>query len=249
MKKIDNYASLKKLSLSVDALRRAMDAIISGTTPDHGKWGAFKSYARTYNKFAVDYIELSGIRNSVNTYETENMRDSVNLTWPLQKQIFDQIYADTLILSSLLSEFDIGVSASISEIQDMLVANLRKVIFQPPHREVDIQNAIEVLLVGRGYQKSVDYDRETGRVKFSGKEFVPDFVFPNYQLVLEVKLIREKTHISRSIEEMSADIPAYLSIYKSILFCIYDMGEIRDMSEIQAGIQNRDGVRVLIVKH
>ncbi len=131
----------------------------------------------------------------------------------------------------------------------MLVANLRKVIFQPPHREADIQNAIEVLMVGRGYQKSVDYDRETGRVKFSGKEFVPDFVFPNYQLVLEVKLIREKTHISRSIEEMSADIPAYLSIYKSILFCIYDMGEIRDMSEIQAGIQNRDGVRVLIVKH
>ncbi len=89
MKKIYNYASLKKLSLSVDALKRAMDAITSGTTPDHGKWGAFKSYARTYNKFAVDYIGLSGIRNSVNTYETENMRDSVNLTWPLQKQIFD----------------------------------------------------------------------------------------------------------------------------------------------------------------
>ena len=63
MKKIDNYASLKKLSLRVDALRRAMDVIISGTTPDHGKWGAFKSYTWTYNKYAVDYIELSGNRN------------------------------------------------------------------------------------------------------------------------------------------------------------------------------------------
>ena len=57
-----------------------------------------------------------------------------------------------------------------------------------PDREVEIQNGIEVLIVGRGMATGTDYDRETGRVKTSGKESIPDFVFPNLKLCLEVKL-------------------------------------------------------------
>jgi len=51
----EQVSLLKKLSVRVDALRRAMDAVMSGTTPDRGKWGAFKNYARAYNAFATQY--------------------------------------------------------------------------------------------------------------------------------------------------------------------------------------------------
>jgi REase_DpnII-MboI len=142
-----------------------------------------------------------------------------------------------------------GNIASISEIQDLLVANLRKVIFKTPENEVDVQNAIESLLIGRGYQKPMDYDRETGKVKFSGKEFIPDFVFRSYDLALEAKLIKAKQQISNCIEEMSADIPAYLSAYKTLLFCVYDLGAIRDVNEFQDGLQRQSGVRVCVIKH
>jgi hypothetical protein len=149
----------------------------------------------------------------------------------------------------LLAAYDTGVSASISEVQDLLVANLRKVIFSKPERETDVQNAVEALLVGRGYQKSIDYDREAGKLKFSGKEFIPDFIFPNFHLALEIKLIKERAHISKCVEEMSADVPAYLSKYKSILFCVYDLGEIRDVNDFQEGLQKQDGVRICVIKH
>jgi hypothetical protein len=48
------------------------------------------------------------------------------------------------------------------------------------------------LLIGRGFTKGIDYDRETGRVKVSIKEVVPDFVFPKLGLALEVKLSTDK---------------------------------------------------------
>jgi hypothetical protein len=237
---------LKKLAVRVDALRRAMDAVMGGTTPDRGKWGAFKDYARAYNTLAAEYKRVTGEQN-VSTYNLEKMKGSA--VWSVQKRIFDTIYADTLMLSGLLYAYDVGISASISEIQDLLVANLRKVIFKTPENEVDVQNAIESLLIGRGYQKPMDYDRETGKVKFSGKEFIPDFVFRSYDLALEAKLIKAKQQISNCIEEMSADIPAYLSAYKTLLFCVYDLGAIRDVNEFQDGLQRQSGVRVCVIKH
>ena len=69
---------------------------------------------------------------------------------------------------------------------DFLQANLRKAVFVTPEREMEVQNGIESLIVGRGMAKGTDYDRETGRVKTSGKESVPDFIFSNLKLCLEV---------------------------------------------------------------
>ena len=51
----------------------------------------------------------------------------------------------------------------------------------------DVAHAIESLMVGRGMAKGIDYDRETGPVKTSGKESVPDFIFPNLKLCLAAR--------------------------------------------------------------
>lgn len=244
----EQVSLLTKLAIMVDALRRAMDAIMGGTTPDHSKWRASMNYARAYNKLAAQYKMVTGDR-SVTTYNIDKMKMARKTVWPVQKEIFDTVYADTLMLSGLLSAFDIGISASISEIQDLLVAHLRSVIFRRPEGEVEVQNAIKSLLIGRGYQKPMNYDRETGKVKFSGREFTPDFIFKSYDLALEVKLIKSRGDVSKCVEEMSADIPAYLSVYKHLLFCVYDLGEIRDVNEFQDGLQKQAGVRVCVIKH
>ena len=86
-------------------------------------------------------------------------------------------------------------------------------------------------------------------MKFSGREFVPDFIFKKLNLALEVKLIKTKPQVATCVEEMSADTTAYLSAYQNLLFCVYDLGEIRDANEFQEGLQNKVGVRVCVIKH
>jgi hypothetical protein len=243
----DKRIRLKGMFVRVDGLRRAMETVMTGTTPDTGKWGTFNSFARAYNSLATQYIAETGDR--VNIYDFSKLKGWSDTVWPIQKHIFDMIYADTLILSGILSEYDVGESASVSAILDMLVANLRKGIFTKPERELEVQNAIEILLIGRGYQKGINYDREAGKVKFSGKEFIPDFIFPDLSLALEVKLIRDKSQRSSCIEEMSADATAYTSMYNNVLFCVYDNGAIRDVNEFQNGLEKKSGVRVCVIKH
>ncbi len=42
---------------------------------------------------------------------------------------------------------------------------LRTVIFDKPQKEIEVQNAIEALLLGRGLNKGIDYDRESGKLE------------------------------------------------------------------------------------
>ena len=62
---------------------------------------------------------------------------------------------------------------------------LRKVIYEIPEKELTVQNGIESILVGYGLSKGIDYDRETGRVKVSAKETIPDFIFDRLNLALD----------------------------------------------------------------
>ena len=122
-------------------------------------------------------------------------------------------------------------------------------MFSEPALEVEVQNAIEQLLIGRGYQKGIDYDREVGRVKVSIKEVIPDFIFPRLGLALEVKLSKDKSKSRQIVDEINADIQAYSAKYAFILFVVYDLGSIRDEDEFKHDLQATDGVSVIVVKH
>ena len=120
--------------------------------------------------------------------------------------------------------------------------------FEKPQREVEVQNAIESLLLGRGLSKGSDYDRETGKFEFSGKEYIPDFIIPKLQLCIEVKLLRDGRK-SKVIEEISADITAYAKQYERQLFVVYDLGVIQNEEEFRRDIENAGNVKLIIVKH
>jgi uncharacterized membrane protein len=98
-------------------------------------------------------------------------------------------------------------------------------------------------------QRGSDYDRETGRVKVSIKEVVPDFILPKLGLALEVKLTKHEQRAKEVVDEINADIRAYSQRYQAILFLVYDLGTIRDETEFRQGLEQVGSVEVLVVKH
>ena len=127
--------------------------------------------------------------------------------------------------------------------------SLRATVFSTPQKEIEIQNALEALLVGKGMQKGIDYDRESGKFEFSGKEYIPDFIIPKLNLCIEVKLVKSGRK-SQVIEEINADITAYSKKYDRQTFVVYDLGSIRDEVEFKRDIENAgNNIKVIIVKH
>ena len=118
-----------------------------------------------------------------------------------------------------------------------------------PFTEVQIQNAIEQLFIGKGLVKGIDYGRETGRVQVSIKEVVPDFILYKLNLAIEVKLSKSRTKSKTIVDEINADILAYGKQYRNILFVIYDLESIRDEDEYKKDLDNGNNVRLVIIKH
>ena len=137
----------------------------------------------------------------------------------------------------------------VVDIADFLQANLRRAMHARPERERDVQDTLEKLLIGRGLEKGVEYDREVGRVKFSSKEFIPDFILPTLETAIEVKLLKEQREVGGLVDQINADIQAYLQKYRRVVFVVYDLGVLRDEVEFRRDIETTDGVKVIVVKH
>lgn len=132
---------------------------------------------------------------------------------------------------------------------NLIQNRLRLLLHKVPETEKDVQNALENLFVGYGWNKGEEYDRETGKFIFAGREYIPDFIVQRMNLCLEVKLLKNGKK-SKVIEEINADITAYSKEYKRLLFIVYDLGVIRDENEFIRDIENaKENVRVLIIKH
>lgn len=182
------------------------------------------------------------------TFNVDNMPGLADTVWPEQKKILEQVLVCTKMLySSLEGSIDLA-DDEFDDLENFIGSRLRAVIFDRPQREVEVQNAIGSLLLGRGWNKGIDHDRETGKLEFSGKEYIPDLIVPKLQLCIEVKLLREDRK-SQIIEEISADITAYSKQYERLRFVVYDLGTIQNEEEFKRDIENVGNVKVVIVKH
>ena len=177
------------------------------------------------------------------------MQSHMDTIWPIQKEIMESVFLSTGMLLTYLESATAFAESEFDNIENFIKSNLRATIFATPQREVEIQNAIETLLIGKGMQKGIDYDRESGKFEFSGKEYIPDFVIPKLNLCIEVKLLKDGRK-SRVIEEINADITAYSKKYDRQAFVVYDLGNIRDEVEFRRDIENAgNNIKVIIVKH
>lgn len=144
---------------------------------ESGRYSAFKTYAEEYTNIVyliAEKLDLSA--EKLRVYDVENMKGWGDTVWPQQKGVIDSIVVYIDILISLLENEVDFVDDEYSNLENFLKTKLRTVMFEPPSKEKEVQNAIEMLLVGKGWNKGIDYDRESGKFEFSGKEYIPDFI-------------------------------------------------------------------------
>ncbi|MEU0499295.1 hypothetical protein [Mycobacterium sp. NPDC006124] len=246
----DVTSQLAQCLRSASALLDAMDATMRDSSPsDIWRYSSFGTFARKYNQVVELANSIEPIAAPVDTFNLERMPSSTNTLAMQQQELFEAVRANLHILKAYLTD-RVGLRSDlVIEIADFLQASLRRAVLKTPERERDVQDTVETLLIGRGLEKGTDYDREVGRVKVSSKETIPDFVLAPLKLAIEVKLLRDTASVSRVVDEINADILGYGKFYESIVFVVYDLGNIRDELEFRRDLESAMGVRVVVVKH
>lgn len=240
---------LREALLTVTALKTSMEHALRSDPKAMWPHWSYRHYMRKYNDVVAYVRTLAPITAPIDVYDLDKVRHPGDLVMPQQKELFESVHANLAILEAWLSaRVDLPAERAES-LKNFFEANLRKAIFETPSQEREIQNAIEQLLIGRGLTKGLDYDRESGRVKVSIKEVVPDFILPKLSLAIEVKLAKTDTKAKAIVDEINADIQAYGRSYAHLLFVVYDLGTIRDTLEFTRDLESVAGVEVIVVKH
>jgi hypothetical protein len=241
-------ARLSALIAQTKALMRAMDQSVAAHNQEFARYQGFKMYARRYNLLAQQAVPFLESTVIVNTFDIDKLTDPNDLVWSVAKTMFDAVYAEVSMLHAALEgQYDFAEAKNI-ELKDFFESSLRRAVFRAPQAEKEIQDVVEQLLIGRGFKKGVDYDRETGRVKYSGKEFVPDFIFFPADMFIEVKLIKRADQTKTAVEEINADLVAYRTKYSRGIFVVYDLGFLQDVSEFARSIEQNMDVFVCVIK-
>ena len=232
-----------------EALADAMAAAVSGRS-DTWRFVSYRQFMRKYNELAELASSIEPIDAPLDLWDLTRVPDIGDTLAMQQGAYFENVRANLAILIAYLTNRVRPKQRQVSEITDFLQANLRRATLRQPERERDVQDTVEQLLIGRGLEKGLDYDREVGRVKVSSKEVIPDFILPLLKTAIEVKLVKEPSATGRVVDEINADIRAYGLQYDSVVFVVYDSaGVIRDEAEFRRDLEDADGVRVLVVKH
>ena len=238
------YSQAKTLKSNVEG------ALHDSATPPHSRYVGYKLFAESFNRLARETEGILGLKpNSFTSFLTNNMGDYLNTLWGTQKQIVEAVALETGMLLTYIEDATDFAEDEFENISYFIKGSLRASMFSLPEKEKEVQDNIERLLIGKGLIKGIDYDRETGKFEFSGKEFIPDFIMPKINLCIEVKLLKDNKR-SRIIDEINADITAYSTKYERVMFVVYDLGVIRDENEFRRDIENSgENIKVLIVKH
>lgn len=240
---------LREFLLYTQAIMTSMRNSVEGDEKNVWRFSSYREYMRKYIQLFNEVNEILPINSLVDLYHLEAVPTETKTIAVQQKTYFDSVFTNLSILKSFLeSKLDFQEN-EVNNLKNFVQINLRRVIMKEPEDENDIQNGIEQLLIGKGMSKGIDYDRETGRVKVSIKEVVPDFIFPRLSLALEVKFCKNKSKAKAIVDEINSDIRAYAKGYSQQIFVVYDMASIRDESEFKQDIENQKDVHLVIVKN
>lgn len=245
---LDRTKEIKLLIYQAKTLKENISrALNDSATAAHSRYVSFRTYADMYNNIANEAAKLFNVQFT--SFNTKAMQGHMDTVWGIEKEIMEAVALYTDMLLTYLESTTDFAEDEFDNISNFIKSKLRPTIFAIPEKEVEIQNALEVLLIGRNLSKGIDYDRESGKFEFSGKEYIPDFILPKMNLCIEVKLLREGKR-SQIIDEINADITAYSTKYERIMFVVYDLGVIRDEVEFCRDIENAGtNIEVIIVKH
>jgi len=245
----------KKLKELLSFCTVTMDAMVfSARGEDVWRFSSYRDYARKYDQL-IDYLKQVLDHNiPVDCYDLSKIKSPFDTIAMEQKSIFDSVYTNLSIVKAfleneLITNNELGnKNDEAVVIKDFFQGNLRKAVSQMPENEKQVQDIVENLLIGRGFLKGIDYDREVGRVKVSIKEVVPDFILYKLNMAIEVKLSKDKAKSKAIVDEINADIRTYSKKYSHLLFIVYDFGSIRDETEFKQDIESPH-TALIVVKH
>lgn len=247
---LEETRQVKIMLNQIKALKDTIESILfNSNSVEHSRYVSYKQMATIYNDYADIVKNNFKIQGQFYTFNTDNMAGYMDTLWGSQKSILEQVLVCTKMLYALVEGNIDFVEDEIENYDNFIFNRLRSCLFKAPDTEKEVQNALETLLIGKGLNKGQDYDRETGKFNFSGREYIPDFIIPKLKLCIEVKLLKDTNKKSKIIEEINADITAYSKEYANLLFVIYDIGIIRDEIEFKRDIENAGNVKLVIVKH
>lgn len=183
---LEETRKIKVLLNQIRALRDTIQSILDNKeSVEYARYSAFRDMASIYNDLSKQAKTLTKMSSVHYSFNTDKMRGYVDILWPESKGILEQVLVATKMLYATL-EGDIDFADDeFDNLENFLKSSLRTVIFNRPEKEIEVQNAIESLFLGLGMNKGTDYDRETGKFKFSEKEFIPDFIIPNTKSILK----------------------------------------------------------------
>ena len=255
MKKDEKKQELENILAMARALLSSMDTVIKSIPESNHIWhfSSYRSYALRYNTLVKKIFELEpNTKYLFVNYNLDKIPGNTNSLHLQQHSIFQDVHGNLSMLCAWIDS-ELGserITFKVRTLEDFLQASLRPAMLsREPDTEKDVQNTIERILIGRGMQKGMDYDRETGRVKFSVKESVPDFVFQTLSTALEVKLLKDSARLTRLVDEINADIMSYGKEYNHLIFLVYDIGSINDVTQFKRDIESAGNVTVVVVKH
>lgn len=246
----DKNKAIKLLISQAKTLEKNVQRSLNDQVAEsHSRYVNFKNYAEMFNSIAREAEKALEIpKDTFPAFLTSEMRSHMDTLWGTQKQVMEMVSLHIGMLLTYLESATDFVEDEFDNFTNFIRSKLRASIFSAPTKEVEVQNAIESLLIGRNMTKGIDYDRETGKIEFSGKEYIPDFILPKMNLSVEVKLLRPGKK-SSIIDEINADITAYSTKYERLLFVVYDLGVIRDEAEFRRDIENAGAnIKVAIIK-
>lgn len=136
-------------------------------------------------------------------------------------------------------------SSGIIKVLNLVERKLRKLVRGVPKREVEVQDALENLLIAA----DLDYSRESDAIEYSSKTYTPDFTLARLDLAIEAKLCPKPEREKELIPEINDDILAYQTKYGNLLFVVYDLGFIRDVERFASSFEGSENVLVRVVKH
>ena len=110
----------------------------------------------------------------------------------MQKSVMENVLVNVRMFIVLLQTDNYFKNNQINSIENFIQSNLRPCFDKEPKGEKEVQKSIETLFIGKGMKKGLDYDRETGKIRYSSKEYTPDFIIPKMNMCIEVKLINNK---------------------------------------------------------
>ena len=255
MKNEEKKQQLENILAMAKALLSSMDTVINSVPENNHFWhfSSYRIYALRYNTLVKKIFELEPNTKYLFVYYDKDQIPVNTKTIHLQQHsIFQDVHGNLSMLCAWIDS-ELGserITFKVRTLEDFLQASLRPAMLSgKPDTEKDVQDTIERILIGRGMQKGMDYDRETGRVKFSVKESVPDFVFRTLSTALEVKLLKDSANLARLVDEINADIVSYGKGYNHLTFLIYDIGSITDITQFKRDIESAGNIKVIVVKH